>query len=80
MSAYDTNIPAAVMPAPEVIASYHELWHVEASFRMSKTDLRARPMFHHTREAIEAHRAESGTPWSVGWRTSRSGGDRRRCW
>ena len=22
---------------------------------MSKTDLRARPMFHHTREAIEAH-------------------------
>ena len=43
------------MPAPEVIGSYHELWHVEASFRMSKTDLRARPMFHHTREAIEAH-------------------------
>ncbi|MGN6686439.1 MAG: hypothetical protein ACTHK1_02750 [Actinomycetales bacterium] len=31
------------------------LWHVEASFRMSKTDLRAPPMFHHKREAIEAH-------------------------
>ena len=43
------------MPASEVIASYHDLWHVEQSFRMSKTDLRARPMFHHTREAIEAH-------------------------
>lgn len=43
------------MPAGEVIASYHALWQVEASFRMSKTDLRARPMFHHTREAIEAH-------------------------
>ena len=43
------------MPAGEVLASYHELWHVEASFRMSKTDLRARPMFHHTRDAIEAH-------------------------
>ncbi len=43
------------MPAGEVLASYHELWQVEASFRMSKTDLRARPMFHHTREAIEAH-------------------------
>lgn len=25
------------------------------SFRMSKTDLKARPMFHHTRDAIEAH-------------------------
>ena len=43
------------MPAGEVIACYHELWQVEASFRMSKTDLRARPMFHHTRDAIEAH-------------------------
>jgi transposase len=42
------------MPAAEVIASYHDLWHVEQSFRMSKTDLRARPMFHHTRDAIEA--------------------------
>ena len=52
---YVTNIPATVMPAGEVIASYHELWHVEASFRMSKSDLRARPIFHHTRDAIEAH-------------------------
>ena len=43
------------MPAGEVIGSYHELWQVEASFRMSKTDLRARPMFNHTRDAIEAH-------------------------
>ena len=38
-----------------MIASYHDLWHVEQSFRMSKTDLRARPMFHRTRDAIEAH-------------------------
>jgi transposase len=43
------------MPAAEVIAKYHDLWHVERSFRMSKTDLRARPMFHYTRDAIEAH-------------------------
>jgi hypothetical protein len=28
---------------------------VEKSFRMSKTDLAARPVFHHTRESIEAH-------------------------
>ena len=33
------------MPATEVITSYHDLWHVEQSFRMSKTDLAARPMF-----------------------------------
>ncbi len=55
LKGYVTNIPVSLMPATEVIASYHELWHVEASFRLSKTDLRARPMFHHTRSAIEAH-------------------------
>jgi transposase len=43
------------MPAGEVISSYHDLWRVEQSFRMSKADLRARPMFHRTRDAIEAH-------------------------
>ena len=55
LKGYVTNIEAALMPAGEVIASYHDLWHVEQSFRMSKTDLAARPMFHHTREVIEAH-------------------------
>ena len=55
LKGYVTNIPARQMPASEVLTSYHDLWHVEASFRMSKTDLRARPIFHHTRDAIEAH-------------------------
>ena len=55
LKGYVTNIPAAVMSASEVIASYHDLWHVEQSFRMSKTDLQARPIFARTRDAIEAH-------------------------
>ncbi len=55
LKGYVTNIPATVMPATEVISSYHDLWHVEQSFRMSKTDLAARPMFARTRDAIEAH-------------------------
>jgi hypothetical protein len=55
LKGYVTNIEAAIMPPAEVIGSYHDLWHVEQSFRMSKTDLRARPMFHHQRDAIEAH-------------------------
>lgn len=55
LKGYVSNIPASVMPAAQVIASYHDLWHVEASFRMSKTDLRARPFFARTRDAIEAH-------------------------
>ena len=55
LKGYVTNIPVTPMPSREVISSYHDLWHVEQSFRMSKTDLRARPMFHRTRDAIEAH-------------------------
>lgn len=55
LKGYVTNIPAGQMAAGEVIASYHDLWQVEASFRMSKTDLRARPIFHRQRDAIEAH-------------------------
>lgn len=44
LKGYVTNVPTAVMAATEVIAKYHDLWHVEKSFRMSKTDLDARPM------------------------------------
>jgi hypothetical protein len=55
LKGYVTNIPTTVMAASEVIGKYHDLWHVERSFRMSKSDLRARPMFHRTRDAIEAH-------------------------
>lgn len=38
-----------------VINAYHQLFEVERSFRMSKTDLRARPVFSHVRPSIEAH-------------------------
>jgi hypothetical protein len=55
LKGYVTNIPVTVMTPDEVIACYHDLWHVEQSFRMSKTDLAARPMFVRKRDAIEAH-------------------------
>ena len=55
LKGYVTNITAAVMPAAEVIASYHDLWRVEQSFRMSKSDLAARPIYHHLKDSIEAH-------------------------
>jgi transposase len=38
-----------------VIGSYHQLWNVEKSFRMSKSDLQARPIYHRKRDSIEAH-------------------------
>jgi hypothetical protein len=39
----------------QVIDSYHQLFEVEKSFRMSKSDLKARPIYHHKRDSIEAH-------------------------
>jgi transposase len=38
-----------------VIDAYHQLWRIEKSFRMSKHDLQARPVYHHKRQSIEAH-------------------------
>ena len=38
-----------------VIGAYHRLSQIEKSFRMSKHDLEARPIYHHKRESIEAH-------------------------
>jgi hypothetical protein len=72
---YITNISN---PTSEfVIGAYHQLWHIEKSFRMSKHDLQARPIYHHKRESIQAHLAvvfaalavthqiESKTGWSI---------------
>jgi len=42
--------------SPElVIETYGQLWHVEKAFRISKTDIRIRPMYHYRRRRIEAH-------------------------
>src|SRR5450830_170984 len=55
LKGYVTNLPVEQMTGQAVIDAYHDLWQVERSFRMTKSDLRARPVFHHQREAIEAH-------------------------
>lgn len=38
-----------------VVEYYRQLWHVEKTFRISKTDLRIRPVYHFKRKRIEAH-------------------------
>lgn len=43
------------LPSEIVIARYHNLWQVEKSFRMSKSDLLMRPVYHFKKQAIEAH-------------------------
>jgi transposase len=52
LKGYVTNLEAPT--AEYVMAAYHQLWQIEKSFRMSKTDLRARPIYHHKRDSIEA--------------------------
>jgi transposase len=39
----------------QVIKSYSQLWQVEKAFRISKTDLRIRPIYHRIKNRIEAH-------------------------
>lgn len=39
----------------DIIENYCQLWNVEKAFRISKTDLRIRPIYHRLRNRIEAH-------------------------
>ncbi len=39
----------------EIIENYGQLWQIERAFRISKTDLRIRPMYHRLQRRIEAH-------------------------
>lgn len=55
LKGYVTNLPVESVPATQVISAYHDLWQVEASFWMTKSDLRARPIFHRDKDSIDAH-------------------------
>jgi len=52
LKGYLTN---TVLSADDVIENYGQLWQIERAFRISKTDLRIRPMYHRRRRRIEAH-------------------------
>ena len=39
----------------EIIDQYHNLWKVEKAFRMSKSDLRERPIYHQETKRIKSH-------------------------
>lgn len=52
LKGYITNTK---LGAEQVIENYRNLWHIEKAFRMSKTDLRIRPIYHRLKDRIEAH-------------------------
>ena len=52
IKAYITN---SKLPPKRIVANYHNLWFIERAFRMNKTDLRIRPIYHRLRNRIEGH-------------------------
>ena len=52
LKGYITNTD---IPGCDVYAAYHNLWYVERAFRISKSKIEIRPIFHFTRRRIEAH-------------------------
>lgn len=49
----------------EIIENYKNLWHIEKAFRISKTDLRIRPIYHRLQSRIEAHICISFVAYSI---------------
>ena len=47
--------PNTTLSKEKVIEQYHQLWAIEKTFRISKTDLEIRPIYHHLKRRIEAH-------------------------
>lgn len=52
LKGYVTN---STQSASDIIENYKHLWQIEKAFRISKTDLRVRPIYHRLRRRIEAH-------------------------
>jgi hypothetical protein len=52
---YCTDISEKDLFNEKVISHYHHLWRIEQSFRMSKSDLETRPVFHRKQDAIRSH-------------------------
>ena len=43
------------LPTDKIYEAYHNLWTVELAFRIAKSKIEVRPMFHFTKKRIEAH-------------------------
>jgi hypothetical protein len=52
LKGYVTN---TTLTKNEIIGNYQQLWQIEKAFRISKTDLRIRPVYHRIKHRIEAH-------------------------
>jgi len=62
LKGYITN---SKLSKKQIVENYSNLWHIEKAFRMSKTDLRIRPIYHKLKRRIEAHICISFTAYTV---------------
>ena len=52
LKGYVTN---CLLSEQQVMDNYKQLWAIEKSFRISKTDLQVRPIYHHLERRIKTH-------------------------
>lgn len=62
LKGYITN---ADLSNEDIIANYRHLWQIERAFRISKTDLKVRPIYHRLQRRIEAHICLNFTAYKV---------------
>ncbi len=52
LKGYVTN---STLKTNEILENYNQLWQIEKAFRIAKTDLKVRPIYHRLPKRIEAH-------------------------
>jgi transposase len=52
---YYTDVEESIATSTVIINRYHELYKIEQAFRVSKSDLQTRPIFHFKEEPIKLH-------------------------
>ena len=52
LKGYTTN---TTLTKEKVMGHYNQLWQIEKTFRITKTDLKVRPIYHYKKRRIEAH-------------------------
>lgn len=62
LKGYLTN---AQLTKDEILENYAHLWRIEKAFRVAKTDLKIRPVFHRKQKRIEAHICLTFTAYKV---------------
>ena len=55
LKGYYTDIEESITDSKTIIERYHDLYKIEQAFRVSKSDLQTRPIFHFKEEPIKLH-------------------------